>query len=131
METTEIIIEEKNYRFKIDYKKWKTALDELLAKREEARSKTEKKYWASLDYYYDERLTKLYSIRAQARGRLHRAFARLNWSEWRKLPSSKIKEIGYDLFTNNDGAIKFPLTLEDQAAYIGDSWKEYEAKSAE
>lgn len=119
----------KNYRFKIDWNKWKAALDAIHAEREADRAKTEKKFWASLDYYYDEKLTMLYSIRAQARGRLHRQFARLNQAEWKKLPSSKVKEIGYDLFTQSDGAIKFPLTLEDQAAYIGSSWKEYEKEA--
>ncbi len=129
MENMEIIVEtNKNYRFKIDWKKWKTALDETHAVREADRAKTEKKFWASLDYCYDEKLTRLYSIRAQARGRLHRRFALLNWPEWRKMPSSKANKVKYDAFTNNDGAIKFPLTLEDQATYIGDSWKEYEAK---
>lgn len=123
MENMETIIEEKNYRFRIDYAKWKAALDATLAVREEERAKTEKKFWSALDYHYDQKLTKLYSIRAHARGRIHRAFALLNEYEWRKLGH---KTPDWKAFADNNGAIKFPLTLEDQAAYIGDSWKEYE-----
>jgi hypothetical protein len=129
MENMETITEEKkNYRFKIDWKKWKAALDAVHTAREEDRAKTEKKFWSSLDYYYDEKLTKLYSIRAQARGRRHRQFALLNYTDWKKLPCSKTALINYDVFSQNNGAIKIPLTLEDQAAYIGDSWKEYAAQ---
>ena len=115
---------EKKYGFKIDLPKWKAAEKALLDKREEERAKTEKKYWASLDYFYDEQLTKLYSIRAHSRGRIHRKYAYLNWSDWKKLPISANK-LSYDDFNNSNGQIKFELSLEDQAAYIGDSWKQY------
>lgn len=126
MENMETIIEEKkNYRFKIDYAKWKNDLDDLLAQRENDRKCTPKKEWACLDTYYDPKLTKLYSILAQSRGRIHRAFARLNYDEWRKLPSSKINPVKYDLFVQNDGAVKLPLTLDDQATYIDNDWKQY------
>lgn len=129
MENTEIIVESnKNYRFKIDWKKWKADVDSLLTDRKDARERTEKKGWSAIDYYYDSRLTMLYSIRAQARGRIHRSTARLNWSDWKKLPCAKVNPVAYDLFTQNNGAAKFLLTLDDQASYIGDSWKEYEQK---
>jgi hypothetical protein len=124
METN--ITETKDYTFKIDRVKWKAAVDAVLARREADRAKTEKKNWASLDYYYDAELTKLYSIRAHARGRMHRLHAIYNYSDWRKMPSAKSNMPKYDEFTQADGAIKFKLTMADQAAYIGDSWKEYE-----
>jgi len=127
MENMETITEaKKDFRFKIDYAKWKAALDALLADRADARARTEKKNWSALDSYYDPRLTKLYSIRAQARGRIHMRFTRLDWSQWSKLPSSKQNKVGYDEFTKRNGMIGWYLTLEDQAVYIGDEWNEYE-----
>lgn len=123
MENMETITEEKkNYRFKIDYAKWKADLDALLADRAEARARTEKKNWSAMDAYYDPKLTKMYCIRAQARGRIHMRFAKLDWSQWNKLPSSKQNKVGYEEFTKRDGAIGWYLTLDDQAAYIGDDW---------
>lgn len=127
MENMETIAEEKNnYRFRIDYGKWSAAVDALLAERASARARTEKKNWSAMDAYYDPKLTKLYSIRAQSRGRIHMRYTKLDWGQWSKLPSSKINKVGYDEFTKRDGAIGWYLTLDDQAAYIGDSWKEYE-----
>lgn len=120
---TNIVEEKKNYGFKIDWKKWKAALDALLTERVNERSDTEKKYWASLDYRYDEKLTKLYSIRAHARGRIHRKYAILNEYDWRKLGH---KAHGWQEFVDSDGSIKFELTIDDQVVYIGDSWKEFE-----
>ena len=125
---TEIKTEEKKYGFKIDWPKWKAAVDAVLTEREEKRAKTEKKYWKALDYLFDERLTKLYSIRAHARGRIHRKYAILNEYEWRKLGH---KTPDWKEFSLHDGMIKFPLTIEDQAVYIGDSWKEYEKPAQE
>lgn len=117
-----------NYRFRIDWPKWKTAVDKLLADREDARTRTEKKRWHEVDYYYSDRLTKLYSIRAQARGRIHRKRAELNQTDWNKLGH---KEPGYKDFLEASGSIKFDLTIEDQAKYIGDTWKEYERHPSE
>lgn len=131
MEMETIVREEldhsRNYRFRIDWNKWKVALDKVLAEREKGRyavsTDAEKKYWASLQHRYDEKLTILYSIRAQARGRTHRQYAVLNEYEWRKLGH---KTPGWQEFTANNGTIRFVLTLDDQAAYIGDAWKEFE-----
>ncbi len=125
METTEIKDTENKIGFKIDYDKWKADLDSILAEREKERASTEKKYWAAVDYRYDEQLTKLYSIRAHARGRIHRKYAKLNEYEYRKLGH---KTPGWQEFMANNGVIKFTLTLDDQTAYIGDSWMDYEKK---
>jgi hypothetical protein len=127
METVETKAETKKektvFGFKIDRVKWKNDVDAILLEREEKRANTEKKNWAALDYHFDDRLTKLYSIRAHARGRVHRKFAILNEYDWRKLGH---KEPNWKEFIANNGMIKFPLTIVDQAVYIGDGWKEYE-----
>jgi len=127
METN--IAEKKDYTFKIDRMKWKAAVDAVLSRREAARAKTEKKDWAALDYYYDAELTRLYSVRAHARGHMHRTYAIYNHYDWGKMPSGKVNMPNYGEFIKNDGAIRFKLTMADQAAYIGDSWKEYEDKT--
>lgn len=130
METNEI----KNYRFKIDRVKWKQAIDELLTKRAEwpnlmQELKEGKKTFKEVGWEPDwkAQLTKLYSIRAQARGRLHRQAAKLTQYEWSKLGH---KTPYWQEFVNSNGVIKFTLTLDDQAAYIGDSWKEYEQEQS-
>jgi len=95
------------------------------------------------DIYFAEELTKLYSIRAHARGRIHRTSAKLTWSEWNKLghqnyidSTGKVTNVtdylaGLKTFTDTNGKIKFNLTLADQATYLGDSWKQYEYKAEE
>lgn len=120
----ENIVEVKGFR--IDRVKWQAAVDALLNSRNIERAKTEKKYWPTIDYHYDGLLTKLYSIRAHSRGRIHRKYIRCNYSDWRKLPSSQINLPKYDEFINANGEIKFELTLADQAVYIGGNWKQYE-----
>lgn len=116
-------IENKVYGFKIDREKWMKAVTTLLTEREEKRKNTEKRFWSSLDYSYDEMLTKLYSIRAHARGRIHRKYAVLNEYDWRRLGH---KTPGWSEFAANNGVFKFNLTLDDQAVYISDAWKEFE-----
>lgn len=130
MENMETITNEKSYRFKIDWKKWKAALDELLAKREEWPKLMQelaegKKTFKEIGWEpnWKAQLTMLYSIRAQARGRLHRQTAKLTYHEWKQLGHLSP---GWQDFASNNGVIKFPLTLDDQAAYIGDSWKGYQ-----
>jgi hypothetical protein len=116
---------ENNYRFRIDCKKWKQAVIEVELARENRRdifkqqtddycSKTEGKngvgilyrqgFNDDMDLDYAKKLTLLYSIRAHARGRIHRKRARVN---------------------TDKGQIKYNLTIEDQVAYIGDAWKKY------
>lgn len=96
--------------YKIDWKKWHTAVQAAKGNASE--------------------LTMLYSIRAHGRGRIHRRNAGLTWHEWSKLPAN----VGKDLlslyqqqrgFTDAGGKLTLILTLEDQAAFIGERYKEF------
>ena len=122
-----------NYRFRIDWKKWKNDVDVLLARREEwpklvQEVKEGKKTQKEIGYYepnWAAELTWLYSIRAHARGRLHRKYAKLTQYEWGKLGHKKPE---WQEFVAANGKIKFELTMEDQAKYLdnGCGWKKYE-----
>lgn len=82
---------------------------------------------ACYDEEFQAKLTKLYAIRAHARGRVHRCRARLTANQLCKLGRAgnrwdAIKMMGDPM----DGHAKFDLTIEDQARFIGDEWKKYE-----
>ena len=150
METTQIIEEKREFGFKIDRKKWKAAVEAVEAARENRKeifkksiddycSKMEEKnitlgcsrggFNDYVDLGYAEQLTKLYSIRAHARGRMHRRVVRMNATDWCYKLGNKTPS--YRAFDEAGGMLKFTLTLADQALYIGDSWKEYEAAPEE
>jgi hypothetical protein len=95
--------------FKIDWKKWKAAVDA-----------------ASTAVYAAEKLTLLYSIRAMARGRVHRKRAKLTASTHKKLRPKAEKPTWGD-FTDAHGQIAIDLDAADQAAFVGERWKEFEA----
>lgn len=80
---------------------------------------------------HDRDMTLLYSIRAQARGRLHRHRAALAYHEFIKLPVKTRLVWTVESFQQHGGRIKFDLSLEDQAAYVGHAgeefWREVEA----
>lgn len=93
--------------FKIDWKKWKRALDGAKAADDAA----------------DQTL--LYSIRAMARGRVHRCRARLDWytlRTWGKITP----EQGTALHLHGGGHQVVVLTLEDQARFVGEAWRQFE-----
>jgi len=123
-------MENEKIGFKIDAKKWKQDLEVLLKQKEDWQQARElflktndyKLYVSYVDW--DDKLTKHYSIRAHARGKLHRQRARLNAYEYKQL--GYVPE--YKKFIENNGAIIVPLTIIDQAKYIDDNWKEYEVK---
>lgn len=138
-----------NVEYKIDLKKWKNTVSALLNDRADrltfskdvvAGTKTWNEYHAKFKGYpqYEEELTMLYSIRAHIRGKIHRKVAKLTDYEWHKLRGKKTDKPSTEdsvermrmikLFVENNGKIKFDLTLEDQAVYIGDKWKKYVIK---
>src|ERR1700742_2459593 len=94
--------------FKIDRNKWLAAVAAAEGKREE--------------------LTKLYSIRSMARGKLHRKRAEFTAYEFSKLRGSDAVQAigGSSAFTQANGTLVFDLTAEDQEKYIGLAWQEFE-----
>lgn len=107
--------------YKIDRKKWLEAVkavDAFRAEKEKIQLRIARKELDWLEAYKDPalkpfvsyrdekgELTKLYSIRAMARDRIHRKRARIG---------NEIVDLGWD----------------DQLKYVGDAWKEYEATPA-
>lgn len=99
--------------YRIDFKKWKAAVDEVEANKAQKPQLVKDLAAGKIDWkkYRDdggwrnhaEELTLLYSIRAHGRGRIHRLRA---------------QPIGEGL--------KRDLTVEDQVKYIGDRWKAFE-----
>lgn len=121
--------------YKINWDKWKAAVDEVLAHRETkqqlnadlAAAKISFKEWIAGGGLrnHEEELTRLYSIRAHGRGRIHRKRAALTWDQWRKLPANTGKDAKslyaqQEGFTNNGGTLT--LILKD---LIKDAWKSY------
>lgn len=96
-------------RFKIDRQKWLAAV---------AAAKDNTK-----------ELTKLYSIRAMARDRLHRKRAALTGYDTTILLGKERYEAlgGWGAFVDANGTISTDLTLADQEKFIGLAWKDYEA----
>lgn len=92
--------------FKIDWKKWKRALDGARAAGDAA----------------DQTL--LYSIRAMARDRVHRCRARLDWLTLRNWGKVTIEEA--TAIIDRGGHQVAILTLEDQARYVGEAWRQFE-----
>ncbi len=135
-----------NFGFKIDIMKWKKAIEAVNKAREGRNEEFMKgidnhcEKWSGkngmptlyrqgfsdyMDFRYAEELTKLYSIRAHSRGRIHRKHVSLNYYEWRVLNGENWNADKYNEFLTANDCIKFNLTIEDQANYIGDSWQEY------
>lgn len=122
---------ETNFRFRIDWKKWNDDVDLLLVRREKwpklvQEVKDGKKTWKEIGYWapdWNDELTTLYSIRAQAHGRLHRKGAKLTFWQYSKLGYNKYSS---EEFNKNGGKIKVPLTFMDQITYIGNKWRQYE-----
>jgi hypothetical protein len=129
----EINMENDNFGFRIDIVKWREALRALeerrknwpveYATKQKAALDAGQKYFYEYEPHWEEQLTRLYSIRAHSRGRIHRTAAKLTQYEWNKLGHNTP---GQQKFTEANGSIKFDLTIIDQAKYLGDSWKEYE-----
>ncbi len=102
--------------YKIDVKKWKAAVAEIedfRVKADEVHKRIISKELDWLKAYQDPatrifygrdtnlELTRLYSIRAMARNRIHRKRARV---------AGEVVDLGWD----------------DQLAFVGERWKEYE-----
>lgn len=123
--------------FRIDLKKWKAAVEVVLESRQNYPERYQefnagKITWRDVGYAnWAEQLTKLYSIRAHARGKLHRKIAKITYYEYMKLNGNKIEDgftntEKYKEFVNAGGKIKMSLTIEDQQTYIGEAWKKFE-----
>lgn len=65
-----------------------------------------------------EALTRLYSIRAHARGRIHRRKARITWIH--------LPEVMRAQALAGCGSLVVELGMEDQVKLIGDAWKAFE-----
>jgi hypothetical protein len=122
--------------FRIDRQKWLEAVKAVEARREAspglvAQAKAGLITWKqfqdsgarSYDEAFQEELTKLYSIRAQAHDHLHRRRARLTYSQALKLA---IPGAATMPFIEAGGTLVFDLTAEQQALYVGDAYKEFE-----
>lgn len=101
--------------YRIDWQKWWTAVQaaeaaKVAATQDWIRQKSERE------------LTVLYSIRAHGRGRIHRRRAGLTHEEARQLLNTGRP---YEAFTAAGGRLTLELDLDDQAALIGDRWKEF------
>lgn len=133
--------------FRLDWKKWKAAVDEVEARRIQLREmRASSASWeaykkvgllGAYDELFVEKLTKLYSIRAHARGRVHRGRAYLSMDRIIPLRLPKIDKYTYGTLEERvalkrsfghpeSGHAKVNLTMADQAAYIGDEWKQFE-----
>ncbi len=118
-------------KFRIDRQKWLDDVKEVLATRAQEPYRTRR---------YDaltERLVKLYSIRAEGRGTVHRRRARLSLEQLAQLEGKQKEEyrsstailnltgFEWELFATEGGTKVLALTAEDQTVYIGDAWQKY------
>lgn len=130
--------------YRIDLPKFRTAL--LLAEHDREVLKTMKEKntpWQEIfarfgyvdDAQMEERLTKLYAIRAHARGKVHIKRAFLHADEVMKMVAGvKTRDQARLVLRGamkcgcnpESGHAKLDLTFEDQAKYLGDSWREFE-----
>jgi hypothetical protein len=123
-------------RFRINWLKWDAAVKAVEARRAlqpklNADLKADVINWqqyraaggASCDEALADELTKLYSIRAMGRGRVHRSGARLTRSQ---ACGVGLKELNNGQYVVFGGTIIHDMTAEHQEKYVGDAWKEYE-----
>ncbi len=94
--------------FKIDWLKWKAALDDAQARGDAAG------------------VTMLCSIRAMGRGRIHRNRARLVYWDCKKVQHEERMCIAA-----SGGTKVVDLDAADQAAFVGDLWQEYAIREEE
>lgn len=113
-------------KYKLDWKKWKEEVDKIVAEKLafEARigEKHPKYNWImtfdSQILDCKEKLTKLYSLRAYSRGRIHRKKALLTPEQ--QFAIGKIKDRW-----NSLGDVKYELNWEDQERFIKDIKDKY------
>lgn len=110
-------------KFRIDRQKWLDAVKETIAARAKEPYRTCR---------YDtltERLVKLYSIRAEGRGTVHRRRARLTLAQYAQLDGKKAQSYWatetWDRFVAAGGTEIEDLGALDQSNYIGDAWEEF------
>jgi len=101
---------------RLDYKKWRDALDRAMANKANADEKIVKDM-------YGREITYLHAIRAHIKGKLHCHRMRLPWNNlwrWGKMPFEKALDVA-----TNGGSRVVDTNFQDQKLYIGDSWRDF------